>query len=185
MKKIIIALLVIALLAILCIVILGTGNTPAPQQNVEEQSQTAEEDQQQVVTEEVAATEWVSYTSPDYGLKMEYPSHWKFEGKEPPQTTYESLASFINPAYPGKMDTDVPSEGVRIIRADRPCEGAVFDIDGKVAMDSDWHESDFAPLLQERSICIETQDWPIRISATLVDPASKEAMDRMLSSLSF
>ncbi len=126
-------------------------------------------------------TDWKTYRDEEGGFEFKYPSMWEVTKEESPFSDQKLFFRVVNPAYPGKPDTDIPREQFFVISYDTSCKGTARKLGEGTVFDTGW-EIGFG-FAQYRDLCVKTDNWPIKFSSVLVDPASKPLFEEIVTTI--
>jgi hypothetical protein len=128
---------------------------------------------------------WKTFANSDLGFEFSYPENWNKTAEEPLGNGYQVLARIVNPAYPGKLDTDIPVEQFLVRRLDLKCSrGSETTFAGRSALDTGWGEG--MGLFNYRTLCIPlTNGGSITIDMSASDESGQRIMEQIASTFQF
>lgn len=129
--------------------------------------------------------DWKTYTNTQYGFEFKYPPEWspKYGEESGNPRYYEILGRVVNPAYPGKEDTDVPTEQFLIRGINDSCKGNPATLLGRSVKDTGW--IDGLGETRIRDICVEADIWPTTITLIAVAEINQTKLEMILSTFRF
>lgn len=133
--------------------------------------------------------EWASFIHDSLQVQFKYPKDWIVESTLKDSNLEHESVAIVNPKYPGKPNTDTPSEifsisEIALIPDYNPCPATLIkkEINGMEVYDSGWTIG-FADQ-DSRALCLyKDPQYVILVDAFAIDADSVAVMDEMINSL--
>lgn len=116
---------------------------------------------------------WKTYTNTEYGFEFQYPKNWNLTLNDNGGDGYTTIVRIVNPAHPGKPDTDIPIEQFFAKFQTSSCNK------NTIKSDSGW-EQGFGNYYY-RDVCFEFGEGSLVVSLDASDGSAKLVMDEIIS----
>lgn len=116
-------------------------------------------------------------------LSMNYPITWQPNFKNNTTLTSQFIG-IMNPATPGKPDTDVPREAIWLRLSPEHCTGSSTVRSNRIVLyDTGWTPDGFVGGAFERSVCVAGSSQSVSISFKPLDTKTQDEMDALIESI--